>query len=243
MSSIEKPPIVSMDGSAILRHEEATPFEGPRGEACLEQISDHIEAYLGKVEAVFHEIVSDTVHVDVHFVKPSQQFPFVRLVTSGMSDLPMAIPEGSDTARYLELVVTLPGDWRLDQNSFKDEAWYWPVRLIKMLARLPHKYNTWLGRGHTVPHGDPAKPYASNTKLCGAIILPSATVPDGFYKLRIDENKEIVFLSVVPLYEEEMNLKLRLGTDELLNRLDKVGVNDIIDPARRNAAKKRFRLF
>jgi len=44
-------------------------------------------------------------------------------------------------------------------------------------------------------------------------------------------------------YEEEMNLKLRSGTDELLNRLDKVGINDIIDPARRNAARKRFGLF
>jgi hypothetical protein len=38
-------------------------------------------------------------------------------------------------------------------------------------------------------------------------------------------------------------LKLRLGSDELLNSLDKIGVNDIIDPARRNAAKKRFGLF
>src|SRR4051812_32971873 len=125
MSSPDKPAAVSMGGTPIFQHGEAAPFEPARGEECIEQISAHIEAHLGKVETVFHEVVSDTVHVDVHFVKPTEGFPFVRLVTSGMSVLPMSVPEGMDVPRYVELLVTLPGDWRLDQDSFKDEAWYW----------------------------------------------------------------------------------------------------------------------
>lgn len=244
MSSKEdKPAVVSLSGSPIYRHTEATPFEAPRGEECIEQISRHIEAHLGKVDSVFHEIISDTVHVDVHMVKATAQFPFVRLVTSGMSDLPMTTPEGAEAPKFVELLMTLPGDWRLDQASFEDEAWYWPVRLLKMLARLPHKYKTFLSYGHTVPNGDPAEPYASNTKLCGALLLPSATVPDDFLRLRIDDNKEIMFLAVLPLYEEEMNLKLRSGPGELVDRFDKFGVNDIVDVARRNVARKRFGIF
>lgn len=242
-SDKEKPAVVSLSGAPIFHHTEAAPFEGPRGEECIEQISGHIETHLGKVESVFHEIISDAVHIDVHFVKASADFPFIRLVTSGMSDLPMTIPEGSEVPKFVELLITLPGDWRLDQASFEDEAWYWPVRLIKQLARLPHKYNTWLGFGHTVPNGDPAAPYAPSTKLCGAMVLPSVTVPDGFHKLRIDEHKEITFLSVVPLYDEEMNLKLRVGLDELLDKLGNMNVSDVVDPARRNVAKKRFGFF
>jgi hypothetical protein len=243
MNSEKTGNVVSLGGSPILQHQEASSWEAPHGEECIEAISEHIEAHLGPVETVFHEIVSDTVHIDVHFVKPTESFPFVRLVTSGMSDLPMHIPDGSDTPRYLELLITLPGDWKIDQTSFNDENWYWPVRLIKGLARLPHKYTTWLGWGHSVPNGDPAEPYASNTALCGAIILPSLTVPENFHRLRIDKEKEIVFFSVVPLYEEEMQLKLNAGSEKLLDRFDQADINDIVDPQRRNVAKKRFGLF
>lgn len=105
---------------------------------------------------------------------------------------------------------------------------------------MPHKYKTWLGFGHSIPNGDPAEPYAANTKLCGAIVLPSITVPGEFHTLRIDDQKEITFYSVVPLYAEEMNLKLRSGTDELLERFSKKDITDIISVTRPNVAKKLF---
>lgn len=242
-SSKEKAPVLSMSGSPILHHGEAAPWEAAHREQSLEQISNHIEAHLGIIESVFHEIVSDTVHIDVHFIKPRQRFPFVRLVTSGMSDLPMAVPESSGVPRFAELMITLPPQWRLDQDSFKDESWYWPVRLLKELARLPHKYGTWLGFGHTLPNGDPAEPYAPNTKLCGAIVLPSVTVPDEFHTLRIDEHKEITFFSVVPLYADEMELKLREGSDKLLEKFDGNEMTDVVDPVRRSVIRKRSGIF
>lgn len=79
--------------------------------------------------------------------------------------------------------------------------------------------------------------------MCGAIILPSVAVPDEFHQLRIDDDKEIVFYAFVPLYEEEMQLKLNAGTEKLLDRFDQADVSDIVDPKRRNVAKKRFGLF
>lgn len=66
------------------------------------------------------------------------------------------------------------------------------------------------------------------------------TVPDKFHTLRIDDDKEITFYAVVPLFDEEMNLKLRLGSDELLDRLGKKGITDVISLNRTNVAKKRF---
>lgn len=243
MNSEKNDNVVSLGGSPIYRHGEASAWKAPRGEECIEDISKHIETHLGPIETVFHEIISDAVHIDVHFVKPTERFPFIRLVTSGMSDLPMQIPDAADVPRYAELLITLPSDWKIDQGAFDDENWYWPVRLIKDLARLPHKYATWLGWGHTVPNGDSAQPYASNTGLCGAIVLPSITAPGEFHQLRINGGKEIVFYSVVPLYEEEMELKLNKGSDKLLDLFDRAGINDIVSPTRRNVAKKRFGLF
>lgn len=235
--------VVSLSGQPIYLHGEPAPFEPPKGEECIEQISAHIKQHLGEIAWVFHEIVSDTVHIDVFFIKPTEDCPLVRLVTSGMSDLPMSVPDGTDSPKFVELVMLLPPDWKLDQESFKNEGWYWPIRLMKYLARLPHKHSTWLGWGHTIPHGDPAEPYAPNTKLCGAIILPSITVPEDFCTLRINDDKTIHFLAVVPLFLEEMELKLREGANALIDRLGDKDVTDVVDLSRPNTCKKRFGLF
>ena len=236
--------IVSMSGSPVFRYTDGEKeWEAPHGEECIEEISIHIEKNIGKVSMVFHEIISDTVHIDVHHVEPTESRPFNTLITSGMSDLPMKIPEGATVPRFTELMITLPRHWKIDQESFRDENWYWPVRLLKTLARFPHKYESWLGWGHTMPNGDPALAYSENTKLCGMIILPSVIVPDDFYHLEINTEKKISFFSVVPLYEEEMNLKLRNGTDALLDKFDKYDINDIVDISRKNVAKKRFGVF
>lgn len=236
-------PLTSMSGSPIYRHGEASAWEPPKGEEFIQQISAHIEAHLGPVETVFHELVSDTVHIDVHCVKPTKAFPFIRLVTSGMSDLPMTTPDNPNIPRHVELLITLPADWRLDEESLKDEAWYWPVHLLKSLARLPHKHQTWLGWGHTVPNGDPPEPYAHNTRLCGAIVLPSLTAPDAFHQLDIPGHKRIAFYAVVPLYPSEMDLKLRSGSDALTKRFSQKGVTDVVDIGRKDASRKTFGLW
>lgn len=236
--------LVSLSGQPIYHYDESPPgLEAIQGEMCLEEISAHIQAHLGPIESVFHEIVSDLVHIDVHWVPPNEANPFHRLVTSGMSDLPMQVPTELDGLKHLELMVTLPPDWRVEQEAFQDEAWYWPVRLLKTLARFPHKYRTWLGWGHSMPNGDPAEPYAANTGLCGAILLPAVTAPEEFAALDIDSEKRIHFLAVVPLYREEMELKLRKGSDALLEKFGAHDISDAIDPARKNVAKKRFGLF
>lgn len=235
--------LVSLSGAPIWRHDEEAPFKAAGGEMCLEEISAHIDANLGPVETVFHELVSDTVHIDIHFVLPTPARPFTTLVTSGMSDLPMSVPEGSAAPRYAELMITLPPDWKLDSESFNSEEWYWPLRLLKTLARLPHKYSTWLGLGHTMPNGDPSEPYAPNTRLSGAMIIPPLSAPESFHTLRIDEEKTIAFYSVLPLYSAEMDLKLRKGANALFDKLDAKHIGDVVDLQRPDVAKKRFGLF
>ncbi|HCV95773.1 MAG TPA: hypothetical protein DGV23_03310 [Stenotrophomonas sp.] len=235
---------VSPGGSPMLIHTRPSDFVPAAGEACIEQISAHIEQHLGPISTVFHEIISDAVHIDVHVVPATEDFPHLRLVTSGMSDLPMTLSAGAEGfPRYMELMVTLPADWPLQQDAFEDERHYWPIRLLKVLARLPHKFDTWLGFGHTVPNGDPAQPFAPGVGFSGAIVLPPVTSPDDFSHLVIDDEKHIVFMSVVPLYPEELALKLKKGSDALLDRFDAKGVSDIIEPGRVNVAKKRFWLF
>ncbi len=230
----------SAGGSDILHHGEPAGFEPAQGEVCIEQISDHIEEHLGPISSVYHEMLSDTVHIDVHVVPATEEFPYLHLITSGMSDLPMQVPPDSGAPRYMELMITLPGDWPLDHTDLEDERHYWPIRLLKWLARFPHKHATWLGRGHTIPNQEP---FADNVAFDAVIILPSVVVPEEFRELVIDADKTITFMAVVPLYPEELALKLEKGTDALIDGFIDKEINDICLPGRPNAATKRSGLF
>ena len=233
---------VSPGGSRIYRHTREREPDATKHSQDYDAIETHIEKHLGPIDSVVPEIVSDAVHIDVLHVPPTDTRPVHTLVTAGMSARPMAVPSGTDSPRYLELMVTLPRTWRIGEDALKDEQWYWPIRQLKTLARLPHVYDTWLGWGHTVPTDNPPKPLAPNTKLCGAIIVPSLLVPEDFFELKIAAHT-IAFFGIVPLYKEEMDLKLQKGAGELFEKLIDAGIKDLVDPSRRNVAKKRFGLF
>lgn len=233
--------LVSLSGAPIYRHQEPDPgFHPPENEArFLPELSDHIERYLGPIESVFHEIVSEHAHIDVHWVPPNPSREFHTLVTSGMSDAAMSVPEGVDAPEFAELHITLPANWEVSQEAFNDEANYWPLRLLKSLARLPFVYRTWLGYGHTVPNGDPAEPYDASTGLCGALVFPSASVPEGFRTLRSRSGEEIFLYAVVPIHRDEMDYKLRRGVDALVDRFEAKGVSDLVDPGRDSVCRGR----
>lgn len=243
MADDDENQLVSLSGQPIWHHDKPEKeWQPPPEEMCLEEISAHIERHIGPIQMVFHEILSDTVHIDIHHVAPGEGRPMHTLVTSGMSDLPMKTPN-PEVPCHLELMIHLPPDWRISEKDWNDEAWYWPIRQLKYLARFPHKLDTFLGYGHTIPNGDPPEPYAKNTKFNCIVILPPLSTPEEFDQLVIDEKKTIHFMALVPLYQEETDLKLRKGTDELLEKFSENDVTDILDIGRPNVAKKRFRFF
>ncbi len=109
--------------------------------------------------------------------------------------------------------------------------------MIKQLARYPHEHKTWLGSGHSLNDGvGRAAPFAPNTRLSSVILLESNTLPAPFLVLKGPGGREIHFLVAVPLYWEELQLKLRKGTHALLDAFASHGVTDLIDPHRTNVA-------
>lgn len=203
-------------------------------------VAEHIATHLGRIDTVFHDTIADPVQVDIHVVPANERYPFLRLVTSGMSSRPMTVPEGAPP--FAELMMALPADWKLDEQSVQDERWYWPVALLRHLAHYPHQHATWLGLGHTVPNGAPAKPYAKGVEFTGAILLPPASAPDAFASLERD-GQDIYFHCVVPLYEAELQLVRRKGFPALLDGFNDKGVTDLVVPGRKNTVKKFLGLF
>jgi hypothetical protein len=230
-----------------LRHEQITGERkiGRESTRNLESISAHVEQYVGPVANVFHESESQFVHVDVLEVLPSAKRPFHVLVTCGLSDRPMNAPQGCEDCRYAELYICLPAAWPLGTQDLTDERNYWPIRLLQMLGRFPHAFDAWLWMYHTVPNFDPPKPYADNTRLCGAMLAPPISLPMDFASLKVPDSDPIYFFSVLPLHQDEMDFKIKNGGEPLMANLFKQGViADIVDPARKSVIqKKRFGLF
>jgi len=236
----EKKPEFSEGGTPILRHEHRErEWTVPQhhGEH-LEEIEKHLEKHVGKVATVFHEIVSDLIHLDVLFVTASKDRPYHLLVTSGVSDEPMHVPEGAEQYRRAELMIALPETWPLEGDEAKEEKNYWPVRWLKFVGRLPHEYNTWIGWGHSIPNGDPAEPIA-DTKFVGVTLAPPYWLTEDFFQLQTKSGERISFYSMIPLYAEEMDLKLKKGADELDRRFAKAGIGYVLDTNRPNVALKR----
>jgi len=234
---------VSPGGSEIFRHEprerELEPTTGDP--ALIEAVDRHLGEHLGEQGSVFHELVSDLVHLDVHFVPPAGARSWSTVVTCGMAERAMTVPDGLEDYRHAELVLALPADWPLDEEAFADERVYWPVRLVKDLARLPHEFETFLYYGHTVPNGDPPEPYASDTELCGAIISVPELTSEPFDVLEVGDGRIVRFYAVVPLHRNEMQFKLEKGAEALWERLAEAGVTELLDTARESVIGRRRR--
>lgn len=228
----------SPSGQPIYRHQKRKAFEFAAGdEKNIKRIEEHIISNVGPIEGVFHEIISDQVHLDIHIVPPTEERDFYTLVTSGMSDRPMTVPQGAEDFRYAELLIHLPSDWKISQDDFKDENNYWPLRWLKIAARMPHEYATWLCTGHTLPNGDPPKPFARNTKLCCLMLMNPAFCGDGMAELTVSPKKTIYFHQVFPIYAEEMYFKLENSMEDLLQKLVDADIGDLFDINRKNVCR------
>jgi hypothetical protein len=205
-----------------------------------ERWNEHLHQHLGGEATVFHELLSDTIHLDVLVFAATDERPFHVLVTQGMSALAMTVPEGAEEHRFAELMVALPREWVMEGDEADEERWYWPMRTLKLVARLPHLHDTWIGFGHTIPNGHPAEPYADGTKLCCVMAGPPVRFGDELWKCETAPGKTVRLYALLPLYEDEMNFKLEHGSDALFEKLAERHVDELFDLRRRSVLAKRF---
>ena len=198
----------------------------------MEAVEAHIQQYFGKFENVFHELSSPDIHVDICVVPPSEKRDYYTLVTMGMGAHRMNVPE--ELAEYklerAELAIALPGNWKLKREDLKNERWYWPIRLLKTLARLPIASDTWLGFGHTM---DNEEDFAKDTKLCAAILTGPQVTEDGSEVCILPSGEEVNFYQVIPLYRDELEYKMEHDADALLDKMD--GISFVTYNTRPNA--------
>ena len=232
----------SPGGSWIVHHADDSdgPSDAWQPGDFHDDLGDALQRAFAAEPVVLHAILDDLHHIDVWIVPPNDRRPYQTLVTAGMSDRPMTVPTGYGRA-HAELTLSLPASWTLTTAAMESERAYWPVRLLVNLARFPQRYATFLDETHTVPNGDLPEPYAMNTRMVCALIGPSPFGGTELGDVHRRDGPLVRFLSVIPIYRDEMEFKLRHGAAALFERLKRAGINDVLNAKRATVCRrKRF---
>ena len=196
-------------------------------------VGKHIDEHFGKYENVMHEIMSPDVHIDICVIPPRAEHEYYTLVTMGMGAAKMPVPEGYEDLARAELLINLPADWQLDEQSLKDEKWYWPIRFLKFMARVPLGGDVYHAWGSTMEFSD-IESFDDSTKMCAAITLSPGVFGEPSYECKLPNGETVNFYQVIPLYKEELDYKTEHGVDKLLEKCPDE-ILEVINPTRLNA--------
>lgn len=203
----------------------------------MDKVSSYIEQQYGAYELVAHEMVSPDIHCDIVIVPPTKEQPYYKLITMGAGAYKMNIPKGlSGVCDRAEYVVFLPKDWNLESDKEED---YWPIRMLKAIARLSLWADDWLYISHSVNLTEDGSPVAGNTKFNSCMLLASVG-KDGQtvepLKLGLF-GKKVAFYQIYPLYQEELEYKMEHSFNELVDKIDDEDLFPVINIHRKNYCK------
>lgn len=233
---------ISEGGSYVYHYEEKENKEWRAPQAYgnyTEEVEEHFSKLFPQRESfVFHEIISELIHIDVNVMRPTEKSNFYVIYTTGMSDMPMTLPEGfekREDLKYAELFAFMPPTWK-PGNNFQlsteiPDSEYWIIHMMKYLARFPHEYDTWLGDGHTIPNGPNYEPITDGTGMGGVVLKQ---LGKSLEYVETKDGKRIKLLMVIPAYKEEIEYKLKYGMEQLDNIFAEKNLPLVIDIHRAN---------
>lgn len=207
----------------------------------VEHINDWVSTRIPGESFVFHEIASLDIHLDVYVWPPTPERPVWTLVTSGMSDRAMKMPEHLAEYSRAELMLTLPGDWPIDQiKTLGEETKYsWPILVLKNLARLPFAIDGYLSWGTTTQANRELTDTYPFSDFNGVLIShPLVADPEEFYQLTVG-NDSVVFWGVYFIYTDELAYSFEHGGGALADLLDEANIHHSLIPRRASVLESR----
>lgn len=208
----------------------------------LDLYESYIMKEFGHYDEVIHEIVSPDIHLDIIVVPPTEENNYYKLITMGMGAYRMNIPEELEEYELdrAELVMFLPPTWNIKSEKEED---YWPIRQLKIVARLPIQCNTWLGYGHTIASDEEYTPYAMNTQFCCMLLLNALNNNYDNLNLKMNTKGKINFYQLVPIYKEELEFKQCNDLNKLLELFNDENLNPVININRINYCENIIKYY
>jgi hypothetical protein len=161
---------------------------------------------------------------------PGQSLKIIH--TDGLSRSAQVVSTGSEKYSCIELIFCLPDYWDLSVQP-------WPKTWLEKIASIPSRFNTWIGPGDTIPAGKPPKPLTDKFKA-NHFIISEPIVLREFFSAPGNKPDHVAVLSVIPIFQQELDFKLRNSGTALLMRLAAKGITDEVDLYRKSVCRKRI---
>lgn len=217
-------PIMSIEDQLSGEPEDRLPDPEIRDRLLIDSVARHFKQIFGPVERVFEDTTSSFAPIDILRMPLDSEGLFRTYVTAGMACRPMNVPSevpDPEEYRYAELVLHVPAQWPVDWAELQRPENWWPLEILQGMARLPHERESWVWGGHTL---NQKTPYGEDTRLCTALICPSYMLPEDAETLTMADGRNIVFLTMAFIYQEEFEFCLANYSDAFLDRVADSGM-------------------
>lgn len=163
--------------------------------------------------------------------------PVTVVMTNGLSNYQMPVPEKWEDRAFNELYFCLPSYWEWEDLGNPNTNWVFDW-LQKLAAYVVEK-ETWFGHGHTMPCGKEMKPLSSTMKQNHFFLSDPMLLIDELAPVSVDD-KTIRFLSVIPIFKDEMDYKQHKSTFKFVQKMDNAGITEKLDDFRSSVLKRRW---
>jgi hypothetical protein len=162
------------------------------------------------------------------------------LVTNGLSDYLMPVPEKLAGNEYNEIYFCLPSYW--DVKDSENPNMNWVFEWIQRIANYVVEKKTWLGNGHTMPCGSEMESLSPSMQQNHFFFSDPVLLENELLPLEIG-GKNIHFLAIIPIFGEEMDYKQGKGTFKFQQKLRTHGVTEKLDDYRGSTLKSKWRFL
>ena len=162
------------------------------------------------------------------------------LVTDGLRNYKMPVPEKEEGKEHNELYFCLPSYWEIDE--LENPRMNWVFHWIQRLAKHVQEKETWFGHGHTMPAGKEKQAISETMKQNHFMLSQPLLLQSELQPIEID-GKMIHFLAIIPIYEDECTYKLSRGTKKFVAKFTRKGNSENLDDFRVSTIRHFLKVF
>lgn len=164
--------------------------------------------------------------------------PITVIVTNGLRNYNMPVPEKLKGLEHTEIYFCLPSYWEWEDTE--NPLFNWIFEWIDKLSKFVVESNSWFGHGHTMPCGKERKSLSATMLQNHLLLAKPLLLEDELTPIQVD-GKEINFLSIIPIFPDEMDYKQGKGTYKFLKKLTGHGVTEKLDDYRSTVLRSKWR--
>lgn len=166
--------------------------------------------------------------------------PVTVILTNGLSNYKMPVPEKLAGREYNELCFCLPSYWEWEDLENPSMNWIFPW--LQKLSNHVIEKQTWFGHGHTIPNGKDLHSLSPTMLQNHLLLTEPILLENELQPIRV-EGREINFLTIIPIFSDEMDFKQSKGTFKLVQRIENKGVNELLDDFRTTVMRGKWKIF